>query len=114
MHSEEFLIVIAARMPFAEALMTPGSTIDPSDDPMLNPATRSSEIASHQNALLWNQRLSRKLLITLDTAQTGLYTLIPVQSPKQLDSPNNDTPDNDTPHHDTPQTMSSGTGPKVR
>jgi hypothetical protein len=62
-------------MPFAEAMTTLQSTIDPRDDPKFIPETHGLRIASHQNAFLWNQRHSCKLLITLADESAGHFRL---------------------------------------
>ena len=54
-----------ARVPLPEAPKVLASTIEPWDDPNLIPAICRSGIDSDEVALVWNQRLSRKLLKTL-------------------------------------------------
>jgi hypothetical protein len=47
------------------------SNIEPRDDPKPISGTHAHRIASQENAFLWNQQLSRKLLITLANQSAG-------------------------------------------
>jgi hypothetical protein len=51
-------------MPLAGALKVLASTIEPWDDPNLVPGVCRPGIDADEVTLVWNQRLSRKLLIT--------------------------------------------------
>jgi len=65
-------------MAFAEALTTLGSTIEARVDSKGHPAPRGLGIASQENGFLWNQRLSRKLLITLEGEKPRAATIFVV------------------------------------